>query len=138
MTWISQNWIWIVVGIALAWFLMRRGMGVHGGHMGGDGAGGLLGGMGHGGHGESRGSEPPQATPGVNAPEAAVDPVGGQAIRTANAVTSVYQGRIYYFASKENRDRFEAAPQDYASKAAGHPVQSPERAEPRTRRRGGC
>lgn len=134
MSWLSQNWIWIVVGIAIAWYLMSRGAHAHGGHMGG----GLLGGMGHGGHGSAGGDEPRQAPPGANAPEAAIDPVGGQAVRASDALTSIYQGKIYYFASKENRERFEAAPQDYAHKAAGQPLQSPERTEYRPRRRGGC
>lgn len=139
MTWLSQNWIWILLGIAIAWFAMRRGFGgIHGGHMGGHGAGGLLGGMGHGGHGGGQDSEPRQPQTSGEMPEAAVDPVSGEAVRTEHAVTSIYQGKIYYFASKENRDRFEAAPQDYAHKAAGHPVHSADRTEYRPRRRGGC
>lgn len=59
-------------------------------------------------------------------------------MRTAQALTTVYQGKIYYFASKENRDRFEAAPQEYAQKAAGLPLRSDEAATERPRRRGGC
>jgi YHS domain-containing protein len=59
-------------------------------------------------------------------------------VRTAQALTSVYQGKIYYFASKENRDRFEAAPQDYAQKAAGHAVRPAEAANEPPRSRGGC
>jgi len=51
----------------------------------------------------------------------------------------LYQEKIYYFASKENRERFEAAPQEYAPKVAGHPVRSAEPAYERPRRRsGGC
>ena len=90
-------------------------------------------GAGHGNHGER-----PAARPAGSAPEAAVDPVGGEAVRTVQALTCVYEGKIYYFASKENRDRFEAAPQDYAHKAAGHPVRAAEAANERPRRRGGC
>lgn len=139
MDWLSQNWIWILLGIAIAWFAMRRGFGgVHGGHMGGHGAGGLLGGMGHGEHGGGYDSEPRQPETSGQMPEAAIDAVSGEAVRTEHAVTSIYQGKIYYFASKENRDRFESAPQDYAHKAAGHPVHSAERTEYRPRRRGGC
>ncbi|MHB1198426.1 MAG: YHS domain-containing protein [Polaromonas sp.] len=73
-----------------------------------------------------------------NAPEAAVDPVGGEAVRTAQALTSIYQDNIYYFASKENRDRFEAAPQEYAHKAAGHSIRPAETANEPPRRRRGC
>ena len=138
MNWLSQNWMWIVVGIVIAWYFMSRGGRVHGGHMSGHSAGGILGGMGHGEHGSGAGEEPRPAPSGANAPEAAIDPVGGQAVRTSDALTSIYQGKIYYFASKENRERFEAAPQDYAHKAAGQPLQSPERTEYRPRRRGGC
>ncbi len=146
MSWLSQNWIWILLAVAVAWFAMRRGFGAQGGHIGGHGAGGLLGGMGHGGHGygghdghdREQGGEPAQTAQESNAPEAAIDPVSGEAVRTQHALTSIYQGKIYYFSSKDNRERFEAAPQDYAHKAAGQPLQAPERAESRPRRRGGC
>ena len=74
----------------------------------------------------------------MNAPEAAVDPVGGEALRTDMALTSIYHGKIYYFASKENRDRFGAAPQEYAQNAAGHPVGPAEAAKEPPRRRHGC
>ena len=89
------------------------------------------GGNGHGDHG---GQKDTQAV--ASAPEATVDPVGGEAVRTAQALTSVYQGKIYYFASKENRDRFEAAPQEYAHKAAGHAVRPAEATNEPPRRRG--
>ncbi len=41
---------------------------------------------------------------------------------TPKALTSLHHGRIYYFASKENRDRFEASPEEYTGKVAGHAV----------------
>ena len=122
---LSQNWLWIVIALgAVAFFFFRGSHGGHGG-LGGFGLGGH-GGHGHGGHGyggggrgysghehggsDSRG----QPTPGSSE---AVDPVTGLSVRPAEALTSVYQGRTYYFASKENRERFEAAPQDYAGQA---------------------
>jgi hypothetical protein len=37
------------------------------------------------------------------------DAVSGEAVRTAQALSSVYQEKIYHFASKEDRERFEAA-----------------------------
>lgn len=140
MNWLSQNWVWVVLAIGAAFYFLRGGLGGHAGGHGG-GLGGLFGGMGHGGHGGGGGhgdhGEQPDLPAASDAPEAAVDPVGGEAVRTAQALTSVYQGKIYYFASKENRDRFEAAPQEYAHKAAGHPVHSAE--SPRERPRGrGC
>jgi len=135
MDWLSQNWLWVAIGIGVAWYFLR-------GNLGGHGAGhGSLMGMGHGGgghagHGEPAAPPPDAANaPAANAPEAAVDPVSGEAVRTAQAVTSLYQEKIYYFASKENRDRFESAPQDYAHKVAGQPVGGQER---RPRRRRGC
>lgn len=139
MSWLSQNWVWVALAVAIAWWLLRSGFAGHGGHGRAGGPGGLLGGLGgHGGHGASHGGhgEPPERPATSDVPEAAVDPVSAEAVRTAHAVTTVYEGRIYYFASKENRDRFEAAPREYAHKAAGHPIH-PAAAE-RPRRRGGC
>ena len=135
----------MALAVGIAWWLLRGGLAGHGGHGHagghGGGAGGLLGGLGgHGGHGGGHGGHDEQAERpgGPDAPEAAVDPVGGEAVRTAHALTSVYEGKIYYFASKENRDRFEAAPHEYAHKAAGHPVRSAEAPQERPRRRHGC
>ena len=146
MDWLSQNWIWVLVAIGAGIFFFRGGHRSHAGGLGGS-LGGLLGGMGHGGHeghggsGSSRhgghGEQPDRSTT-SNAPEATIDPVNGEPVRTDKALTSLYQGKIYYFASKENRDRFEAAPQEYAQKAAGHPVGPVEAANERPRRRHGC
>lgn len=146
------NWVWVVLAIGAAFYFFRGGLGGHAGGHGG-GLGGLLGGLGHGGlgghghgghggRGEDRGhgeqGEPPARPAAADAPEAAIDPVGGEAVRTAQALTSVYDGKIYYFASKESRDRFEAAPQEYAHKAAGHPVRSAEAPHERPRKSRGC
>lgn len=138
MNWLSQNWVWVVLAIGAAFYFFRGRAGGHGGGHG-HGPGGLLGGMGHGGDGgvEERNKQPDRQTA-VDAPELAVDPVGGEAVRTAQALTSVYQGKIYYFASKENRDRFEVTPQEYAHKVAGDPVVSAEAPHDRPRRRRGC
>lgn len=135
MNWLTQNWVLVLFAVAIAWFFFRGRLGSHSGRHGG-----LLGGMGHGGSGASYGNHGghTDSRAADNAPEAAVDPVGGEAVRSAQALTSVYQGKIYYFASKENRDRFEAAPQEYARNAAGHPVHTAEAANERPRRRRGC
>lgn len=111
----------------------------HGGHGGGlGGHGGGFGGHG-GGHGGGGGhGEGAASNAAASAPEAAIDPVSGEAVRTAQAVTSIYQGKIYYFASSENRQRFEAAPQQYAQNAAGHPMAAPQPQQHGSRRRGGC
>ena len=120
MDWLSQNWVWVAIAVGFAFYFFRGRFGAYGS--------GLPQGMGHGGH----------AAGAANAPEAAVDPVGGGAVSTAQAPTSLYQGKIYYFASKENRDRFEAAPQEFAQKAAGHSVHSAEAPRERPRRHRGC
>ena len=134
------NWTWILIGVAiLAFFLLHRGRGGFG-HGGGHGLGGF-GGLGHGHHdGDDRaGHDRDQRNGGASMPpETAIDPVSGAAIPTAGAVTSVYQGVAYYFASKENRDRFEAAPGDYTGKAQGVPPGDGETAERRRHRHGGC
>ena len=121
MGWLSQNWIWLALGLG-ALFMMRRG---RFGHYAG----------GHAGHG--RGAQPARSAT-SNTRDVSIDPVNGEPVRTDKALTSLYQGKIYYFASKENRDRFEAAPQEYAQKAAGHPVGPVEAANERPRRRHGC
>lgn len=139
---ISQNWIWIVAAIAiLAFFFLRRG-----GH--GDGERGGLGGFEHGGmggfghdglgHGHHQRNDDDRRHASAPRLEAAIDPVSGSAIPTAGAITSVYQGKAYYFASKENRDRFEAAPGDFAGKAEGVPIAAGEDAERPRHRHHGC
>jgi YHS domain-containing protein len=138
MNWLSQNWIWVAFALGILGWLLR---GRHAGHRHAGGAGGLsraLGGHhGHGAHYD--GGDDDRRSPMVaEVPEAAVDPVGGEAVRTAQALTSVYRGRIYYFASRENRDRFEAAPDEFAHKAGGHPLRAAEATSHRTRRRRGC
>jgi YHS domain-containing protein len=100
MNWLSQNWIWLVFGIGILFMMRRGGMGCGMGHV-------------RSGQGESTGghehAEPPATT---------TDPVSNQAVDPATAVTSVYRGRIYRFASRENRDRFEAEPERYAAGTA--------------------
>lgn len=124
---LGESWIWIVLAIGIAWFFFRGARG------------GLLGSLGgHGSHHGTHDAQPQSAMP-ANPPDAAVDAVSGEAVRTAQALSSVYQGNIYYFASKENRERFEATPQEYARKVAGHPVAPAQPAYERPHRRhGGC
>ncbi len=136
---LTQNWSWILIAIAVvAFFLLRRGRGHGGIGHGGHGDGGFDLGSNHGHHhhhdsddADGRGAPLPQQLP-----ETVVDPVSGAAVHTADAITSVYQGRAYYFASKEDRDRFEAAPQDYANKVQGIPIGGS--AERPHRRHHGC
>lgn len=114
---LTQNWSWILIVLAVvaAFFFLRRGRRHGGSDFDGDR-----------GHRDQRDRE--DTDPGgvpwsqQQLPDSVVDPVSGSAVRTADAITSVYQGRAYYFASKENRDRFEAAPEDYANKVHGIPM----------------
>lgn len=138
MEWASQNWIWIVVAIA-ALFLFRRGHG-HGGLFGGGGhgshggLGGLLGGLGHGGHHGGHDEHEHEAR-GEPRPGTAIDPVSGKEVRTEHAITSYYQGQVYFFESPENRQRFEASPEQYAATRGEQPVG---RSSHRGHRRRGC
>ena len=82
--------------------------------------------MGHG-HGHRRRGDSSHA-PGTDrgsAPAQDKDPVCGMTVETASAKSSLYDGRAYYFCSNDCRDKFEAAPQRYASKGEG-PSQSKE------------
>lgn len=47
------------------------------------------------------------------APKRATDPVCGTSILTVNAKPSVFDGRAYYFCSRDCREIFEAAPEFY-------------------------
>jgi YHS domain-containing protein len=74
----------------------------------------------------------------------AIDPVSRKDVSTTGALTSFYGGRIYYFATPENRQLFEASPQQYAREEFGRPLAAapsesePRESETRRRRRGGC
>lgn len=112
MEWLSQNWIWLLLAIGFVFMLKRGGMGCGLGH----------GSAHHNGHTHGQnGSEPP-AIP--------RDPVSGNTVDPASALTSVYQGQTYYFTSRENRESFEAEPERYA-------VEQPKQEVPR-KRHGGC
>ncbi len=153
MAWLSQNWLWVALGIGVAYYFMRGRIGTQGdgrgswpggmqghmGHMGHMGQTGQTGHTGHTGHvpaGEQdgRGTDA-DVTSATTAPDAAIDPVGGGAVPTATALTSLHAGKVYYFSSKENREQFEAAPQNFAKAAAGHPMPS---AVAKRRSHGGC
>jgi YHS domain-containing protein len=81
--------------------------------------------MGHG-HGKAE-----QGGEGPKCPEAGtlrwippaedVDPVCGKTVSTATAKPSVYEGSVYYFCSRECREVFEAASEQYVGPAAQGP-----------------
>lgn len=118
MNWLVQNWYWAVLAIGLVgyWLLWRSGRRradalYHTQH-------GMLAGGTHLEHGALSSGEEQQGQSGyqparADMPGAAFDLVSGMAVKISDAVTSVYQGRIFYFASRENRDRFEQAPERY-------------------------
>lgn len=88
MDWLTQNWIYLLVLAAVVLFVARRG-----------GMGCAMGT--HHGH-------QPQA-------DERIDPVSGEPVPPGGSIAAAYQGRTYYFVSRENRERFEAAPHRYAS-----------------------
>jgi YHS domain-containing protein len=51
-------------------------------------------------------------------PETDTDPVCGKKVRTDQARASVHDGMVYYFCSRECRERFEAAPDLYEGSGA--------------------
>ena len=119
MEWLSQNWIWIVAGIGLVYFMTR----MHGiGHGMGMGCG-------------SRSDRAPADT-GANS-GAAMDPVSRRMVNTSgSAISAVYRGRAYYFENRDDRDAFESDPEKYLAGApsAGQPIEG----ELLRRRHGGC
>jgi YHS domain-containing protein len=52
-------------------------------------------------------------------PETDTDPVCGKTVRTGQAKPSVHDGMVYYFCSRECRERFEAAPDLYVGSSRG-------------------
>lgn len=139
---ITQNWFWIVLVLGVIGYFMfgsgRRGFGHGGTGLGGFGLGGHgHGGFGgHGGHGGAGWDERSNTT--AQPPAAVIDAVSGAAVRAADALTSVYRGQVYYFASKENRDRFEASPEEFAAKVAGSVANPGATSRPSHGRRHGC
>ncbi|NOT18756.1 MAG: YHS domain-containing protein [Sideroxydans sp.] len=100
MAWLEQNWISILLVIGVIFMMRRMGCGSGANrHHHSDNNGGVA---------------QPQS-------ESNIDPVSGNAVDPQIALTSVYQGRTYYFASRENRDRFEASPEQFAVKSKDKP-----------------
>jgi len=77
--------------------------------------------------------------------ELAIDPVSRKDVSITGALTSFYDGRIYYFETPENRQRFEASPQQYARAELGRLAaptpgasETSDESATRRRRRGRC
>lgn len=104
MQWLSQNWLWIVFAIGV-FLLMRRG--------------GMACGMGHGRSNDGGKESSHHHDANTTLDNQAIDPVDGQGVDPSNAINTMYQGRMYYFASSDNREKFETAPVQYAAAAGG-------------------
>jgi len=109
----------ILLWVGLIFLMMRFGCGSHM--------------FGHGhkkGHEHPRSGNPAQgrssSAPALEsnlrweAPDTDADPVCGKTIATSGARSSVYDGLVYYFCSRECREAFEALPSDYAGAKAEH------------------
>lgn len=77
-----------------------------------------------GGHGRGKADAHDHGAPGATsakrnqqlvwtAPETDTDPVCGKEVHTAGAKSTVHEGWVYYFCSRECRELFEAAPRLY-------------------------
>lgn len=103
--------IYFVLWAGLIYLMMRVGCGAH------------ITGHDHGQHGRSRqgsGSAPEDIR--WVPPERDTDPVCGKTVRPDQAKPSVYDGKVYYFCSRECRERFEAAPDLYVGPGASPPT----------------
>lgn len=101
MEWLTQNWILVAFAVGAVLLMRRSGMGC--GHAGGGHHRGAQHGQHHGRNDSGAPSPPAQTT----------DPVTGRSVEPGSAIASVYRGVPIYFESRENRDRFEAAPEEF-------------------------
>lgn len=93
--------VYFLVWGALIFLMMRFGCGAHV--------------MGHQSNTEGRRSS---GNLRWQAPETDTDPVCGKTVHTDQAKPSIHDGMVYYFCSRECRERFEAAPELYLGQSA--------------------
>ena len=95
-----ETLIYFAVWAGLIFLMMRFGCGAHI--------------MGHG-RGPTQNKPGEAGTPEVRwlPPKKDTDPVCGKTLTTDKAKPSVYAGNVYYFCSRECREVFEAAPDQY-------------------------
>ncbi|PMS19664.1 hypothetical protein C0Z18_12495 [Trinickia dabaoshanensis] len=105
MQWFSQNWWWILLAVGVLFFLRRRAAG-----------GGMGGGMGCGMGG--RHSSPEERHVHEDGPER--DPVNGHPVDRAHALSTIFDGRTYYFETEESRSEFNSDPQRFAATHIHH------------------
>lgn len=100
MQWLSQYGSWILLAIFFLLMMRRGGMGCG------------MGGHHHGRHGQT------------GTDSSAQDPVTGHSVDTRTALTSIHEGRQYWFESETSRARFEQDPSKFINAS--------------THRHGGC
>jgi YHS domain-containing protein len=97
MQWLSQYGIWILLAVGLL-LLMRRG--------------GMACGMGSHGHMAHDRSTHADGGP--------LDAVNGHSIKSENALTSVFEGKTYFFESDQSRSEFQKDPQRFIHEGVRH------------------
>ncbi|CAJ0684105.1 YHS domain-containing protein [Ralstonia holmesii] len=95
MNWLSQNLIWIVLGVVVVAMLFRSRAGQR--HHHGDFAGAT--------QGESGGTS---------------DPVTGNKVDPAHAITANYEGKTFYFESENSRAVFQQNPSRFVQEHHRH------------------
>lgn len=99
--------LWFAIWAGLFFLMMRFGCGSH------------VMGHGHSHHGgEDASKSGEQDSMRWVAPKTDIDPVCRKTVNTDTAKSAVYAGKVYYFCSNEDRDRFEAAPERYVGAEA--------------------
>ena len=61
---------------------------------------------------------------GWTAPKAAIDPVCGKTVQTSAAKSSIDDGAVHYFCSRECRERFEVGPNFYLGQKPEAPAEA--------------
>lgn len=102
--------LYFAVWAGLLFLMMRFGCGRH------------VMGHGHADHRSKNGSglassKNPKWVP----PATDIDPVCGKSVRTEDGKSSVFDGAVYYFCSRDCRELFEAAPRQYVGPSIGGP-----------------
>jgi YHS domain-containing protein len=102
-----NTFFYFLIWAVIIFVMMRFGGGVHG--------------VGHS-HGNTSPKEP-RKSGGLLwiSPTMDIDPVFGKTVSTSAAKPSVHDGNVYYFCSREYREIFEAAPEQYVRSGAKTP-----------------
>lgn len=106
-----ENIAYLLVWAVLFMVMMRFGCGAH------------IMGHRHGHYGHHRTGDDR-----LSAPAQAIDPVCGMTVATAQAKSTVYGGKAWFFCSPACRDKFEASPEQYARLDAPAPSGEPHHA----------